>query len=167
VGKGTKVQIYLPSTTERVRAGQQPSQLPGGFQGTETILVVDDEGMVRQLLYESLAELGYSILDAKDGSEALRIAESHIGQIDLLLTDLVMPGMNGKELAQRFVLVHPESKVLFVSAYPGESAEFDLAANSNCGFVAKPFTIDILAGKVRALLSAALHGRRIEAASGS
>jgi PAS domain S-box-containing protein len=160
VGKGTKVRVYLPSTTERVRAGQQPAQLPEELRGTETILIVDDEGMVRQLLYESLAELGYTILDARDGFDALQIAENYTKQIDLLLTDLVMPVMNGRALAQRFTLMHPESKVLFVSGYPGESCEIDVEPNSRYAFLAKPFAFDILVRKVRALLNGALLARQ-------
>lgn len=113
----------------------------------ETILVVDDEDGVRTLAQDVLEMQGYAILNTGDPRQALRIARGHPGPIDLLLTDVVMPLMNGRELADRLVAIRPDTKVLFMSG-------FDVSGMLEPGapFVAKPFDVDTLVRKVRDVL---------------
>ena len=115
----------------------------------ETILVADDEAQVRSLARDILQGAGYCVLEAEDGEQALRVAENHQGAIHVLLTDIMMPGINGKELAGRFIVLRPDAKAIFMS---GRVAE----VISNAGglipadaFLAKPFTAERLLSKVR------------------
>ena len=117
LGKGTAFKVYLPrigEAAEEVRAKLARSTAPGG---RETILLLEDEASLRELVQEWLAEMSYAVLEAKSGAEALEISKSHSGSIHLLLTDVVMPGMSGRELAERLVSPRPEMKVLFISGY--------------------------------------------------
>ena len=102
-----------------------------------------------------ILDTGYRILDAGDGDEALRVAQNHEGPIHLLLTDLVMPGMNGKELAQRLEGLRPEAKVLYMSGYAGDILTPEGAGETDGSFLAKPFRLDSLAAKVREVLGSA------------
>jgi PAS domain S-box-containing protein len=155
VDKGTTFRLFFPRAKEEILAEPEMAMVPRELRGTETILVVDDEGLVRQLLYESLAAVGYQVLEAKDGLEALRVATDHTERIDLLLTDMVMPGMDGLELAQHHIKLHPESKVLFISGYPGRPGDARFTLDSRYAFLAKPVALDSLARQVRALLNRA------------
>ena len=117
VGMGTTFRIYLPRVegepTEVVSA-DRPQKLKGG---TETVLLVEDEDIVRKLCIGILEGLGYKVLPAGNGDEAITLALGYGERIDLLLTDVVMPGMNGRELANRLARIHPETRVLFTSGY--------------------------------------------------
>ncbi len=113
----------------------------------ETILVVEDEDNVRAFVRDTLTLKGYTVLDTDDPQQALRIAREHAGPVHLLLTDAVMPRMNGKELAERLEPIRPQMKVLFMSAYTVSEV-----AASGQSFIAKPFTLDSLAEKVRHVL---------------
>jgi two-component system, cell cycle sensor histidine kinase and response regulator CckA len=115
----------------------------------ETVLVVDDESRVRALARDILVGAGYRVLEAEDGEDALRVAEGHPGTIHVLLTDIMMPGMNGKELADRLVALRPDIKMIFMS---GRAAEVISDAGVLIpveSFLAKPFTVDRLLNKVR------------------
>ena len=115
----------------------------------ETILVVDDEALVRSLARDILLDAGYRVLEAEDGEQALRIAEEHPGAIHVLLTDVVMPGLNGKELAARVAALRPDTRMIFMS---GRAAEVIGEAGVLIPvdtFLAKPFTVDRLLNKVR------------------
>jgi two-component system, cell cycle sensor histidine kinase and response regulator CckA len=152
VGQGTSVKVYLPRTSEaadfrRERAAAR--SLPGG---TETILLVEDEPMVRQLATRVLQQLGYSVLEAADGMEALRVAQRHGGTIDLLLTDMVMPQMNGNVLAERLRAVHPRLKVLFISGYSDGMLGQQRLVERKDALLQKPFTPALLARTVRDVL---------------
>jgi PAS domain S-box-containing protein len=164
--KGTRFRIFLPKTKEKLRPELEVAIVPQEFRGTETILIVDDEGSMRQFLYESLAAIGYTILEAQDGFEALQVAESYTQRIDLLLTDIVMPGMDGWELAQHHIRLHPESKVLFVSACSGKPSDPCFTSDSRYSFLPKPFALDTLRGRVRALLDREPSVRKHAAAAG-
>jgi two-component system, cell cycle sensor histidine kinase and response regulator CckA len=118
-----------------------------GRGGSETVLLVEDEESVRQLAREVLETGGYQVLEAPDGGQALQLAEQHAGPIALLLTDVVMPGITGPDLARRLGARRPELKVLFVSGYLERGAGGPGPAASP--FLQKPFTADVLAGKVR------------------
>ncbi len=154
-GLGTTIKVYLP------RIEGQPGATPDtdgesreALQGTETILVVEDEDGVRQRMQRTLESYGYSVLDAHDGFDACRISGNHEGSIDLVLTDLVMPRMNGLELARRIRAERPEVRVLYTSGYTDRfvSREVD-RAELGSAFLQKPFTKAGLAQSVRETLS--------------
>ncbi len=152
VGQGTSVKVYLPRTSEAAefrRRERAARSLPGG---AETILVVEDEQMVRQLATRVLQQLGYSVLEAADGMEALRVAQRHSGTIDLLLTDMVMPQMSGNVLAERLRAAHPRLKVLFMSGYSDGMLGQQPLVERKDGLLQKPFTPALLAHTVRDVL---------------
>lgn len=153
VGQGTAFKVYLPrvdDAIESVRSEQDAAVLP---QGTETILVVEDEPGVRSLVCAALEQLGYRVLEASLGSQALLMAERHAGPIHLLLTDVVMPQMNGPEVAARLLARRPGVKVLFMSGYADNAIVHHSIIDPGAAFLQKPFDTDVLAYKVRAVLS--------------
>jgi CheY-like chemotaxis protein len=115
----------------------------------ETILVVDDEAQVRTLARDILLGAGYRVLEAEDGEQALRVAEDHRGAIHVLLTDIMMPGINGKELADRFLVVRPDAKAIFMSGRAAEVISDAGVLIPVDAFLAKPFTVERLLNKVR------------------
>jgi CheY-like chemotaxis protein len=115
----------------------------------ETILVVDDEAQVRTLARDILLGAGYRVLEAEDGEQALRVAEDHPGVIHVLLTDIMMPGINGKELADRLLIARPETKPIFMSGRAAEVISDAGVLIPVDAFLAKPFTVDRLLNKVR------------------
>jgi CheY-like chemotaxis protein len=119
------------------------------------------------MLYEFLAAVGYRVLEAKDGVEALRVGRRHTERIDLLLTDMVMPGMDGLELARQHSELHPESKVLLVSGYPEKPSEACLPLDSRYAFLAKPVMLESLARHVRALLDREAPAGKLANAAGA
>ena len=121
-------------------------------RGSETVLVVEDESEVRALVQRILEEFGYAVLSAGEIADAFRLVERHGDPIDLLLTDIVMPEMNGVQLAERLVGLHPEMDVLYMSGYT------DYAIVNPARFIQKPLTPDALARKVRAVLDARTDG---------
>jgi PAS domain S-box-containing protein len=154
-GKGTRVAIYLPRIDEAVAEADAGARSSGESRGTETILVVEDETTVRELARELLELYGYKVLEAAHGEEALRICRTHDGTIHLMLTDVVMPQMNGHELAETLAPLRPGMKVLYMSGYSeGSGVVRDILASKTL-FLRKPFTPDALAEKVRALLNEA------------
>jgi len=152
VGAGSIFRIYLPSANQRADY-PSPQVLTGcRCRGTETIMVVEDDRMVRKLLYESLSDQGYLILCAGDGLEALRIAKSNPKPVDLLLTDLVMLGMNGRTLAEQFNQLGIAFKFLFVSGHPDKLDRIKLFCKFCHSCLTKPFTPDALLTTVREIL---------------
>jgi len=151
-GEGSCFQIYLPSTNQRARCTSPPVITGRECQGTETIMVVEDDGIVQRLLYESLTDQGYLILCAGDGLEALRIAKSNSGRIDLLLTDLVMLGMNGRALAEQFNQMGIASRFLFISGHPDRLVGMKVSRKFCYSCLAKPFTPRALVTTVREIL---------------
>ncbi len=151
-GQGTIVQIFLPATSYPGR--KLPRRDEAGYlpHGAETVLSVEDEPLVRGLTVRILQDLGYNVLEASNGHEALDVARQHQGQIDLLLTDVVMPQMSGRVLAKELRLIRPEVKTLFTSGYIDSTMTdaADLAAMG--GFLQKPFSEAALARKVRDIL---------------
>jgi CheY-like chemotaxis protein len=120
----------------------------------ETVLLVDDERMVRELVGKILRMRGYTVLEANCGADALRICEQHAGPIHLLLTDVLMPEMNGRTLAERVVAVRPHTRVLFMSGYVDGLLATRFERKTEIPLILKPFTSDALARKVREVLSA-------------
>jgi signal transduction histidine kinase/CheY-like chemotaxis protein len=155
VGIGTTFRIYLPRVEEKAvepSKDELPQDLPAG---TETVLVVEDEAIVRDLCVRILERLGYKVLQARNGPEAIVAAEQYVDRIDLLLTDVVMPGMNGSELAKHLVLRHPEMVVLFTSGYTEDVISRHGVLDEGVSFIGKPYTRSALAGKVREVLDKA------------
>ncbi|MBI4594217.1 MAG: PAS domain S-box protein [Candidatus Rokubacteria bacterium] len=153
VGRGTTFRIYLPRATAPAAAAGPPKE-PQALNGAETVLLVEDEGPVRKLVREILSGYGYTVLEAPGGVEALAIFDRHGGQIDLLLTDVVMPGMSGRALAQRLIARRANLKVLYMSGYTDDVIGHHGVLDSQLGYLQKPFTPDCLAGKVREILDA-------------
>jgi PAS domain S-box-containing protein len=155
-GRGTAFKIYLPRVLqgepEHASAGRGPTGLAPG--GAETILLAEDEGLVRELVIEILMQGGYTVLPARDGAEALRISEKHRGPIHLLITDVVMPRMNGRELARRMLSSRPEVKVIYISGYTENAIIHHGVLDPGMHFVQKPFRPSDLVRKVREVLDA-------------
>src|SRR5216683_279433 len=153
-GKGTTFKIYLPrvGATVDTEAAQTaaPSQQPG--QGRETILLVEDEENLRQLTRQSLENQGYRVIDAADGAAAIRLSQAHKGPIHLLLTDVIMPGMNGRELANQVSPSRPEMKVLYMSGYTENHIGHNGTLDQGIILLQKPFTLPALQAKVREVL---------------
>jgi len=153
-GRGTTLKIYLPRLEEIALTPSPLITRSTLAQGSETILVVEDEEEVRALVRGILQARGYAVLEASRPSEALATCKHHEGPIHLLLTDVVMPEMSGPELAERFQGYRGEARVLYMSGYTGDAiVHFGILDSAN-PFVQKPFTTDALAQKVREVLDA-------------
>lgn len=152
VGHGTTCKIYLPRVHEAVQAAESPEPQAASLLGSETVLVVEDDEAVRPLVRGVLHSKGYTVLEASRGEEALAVCNQHPGPIHLLLTDVVMPQMNGRELAERLVPLHPEIKVLYMSGYTDDAVVLHGVLDSGAAFLQKPFTPEALARKVRDVL---------------
>ena len=152
-GRGTSFKIYLPriETPAGASAGPQKGGVAGG---TETILVVEDEPAVLSLSRRALETQGYVVLAASDAAAALRVVERHGGMIHLLLTDVVMPGLSGRELADQLSGQRPGIRVLYMSGYPGDAVVQHGTLPAGSAFLQKPFSPDGLARKVRDVLDA-------------
>jgi two-component system cell cycle sensor histidine kinase/response regulator CckA len=153
-GRGSRFTIYLPRWEGAYAEPPAPVPEPVAAQGVETILVVEDQQNVRGIISEILRRSGYQVLEATDGGEALLICESHPGPIHLVLTDVVMPGMNGRDLARRIEPLKPGAKVLFMSGYTGGVIDNVGAPGAGFAHLQKPFTPESLARKVRQTLDA-------------
>jgi len=123
---------------------------------------VEDETSVRELVRSVLREKGYRVLEASRGGEALELSELYAGRIDLLVTDVVMPQMNGRELARRLVTSRPQTKVLYISGYADNAVWYPGGADAGGAFLQKPFSPDALARKVREILGAPPSRRSLE-----
>jgi len=151
VGAGTRVEVLLPAVekplSEALQGEDERLQ-----RGSETILLVEDEGAVRQLVREFLAGLGYTVLESPEPEAALALCNRHHERIDLLMTDFIMPKMNGRELATRVLAIHPETQVLYMSGYAEELQFRHRTDLKDCVFLSKPFTPKNLADRVREAL---------------
>ena len=153
-GAGTTVRVYLPWVEAEPVPEPKPPVAPEEMatRGTETVLLVEDEDMVRRMTREVLEGAGYRVLEASSGFEALRVSAGHGGRLDLLLTDVVMPGMSGRELAERLAPVRPGMKVLYMSGHTDDAIFHHGVTQAGTGFLQKPFTPDALERRVRDLL---------------
>ncbi len=149
---GTTFKIYLPQIGKIFTNANPSLTKPKSYRGTETILLVEDEKIVRDLAYTILTGHGYTVLQAGDGREALSVAQQRQKAIHLLLSDVVMPKIGGIELASQLKAIHPETKVLLMSGYSVNIVERQDLDGTNTNFLNKPFTVDTLARKVRELL---------------
>jgi PAS domain S-box-containing protein len=153
-GVGTTFSVYLPAARAAARLEGDGAGLPAANGGSETVLLVEDEDIVRSLARRILHGSGYEVIEAGSGEEALRLARGHDGHIDLLLTDVVMPGMNGRELADRLTELRPGTRVVYMSGYT-EDVVLQRGISGDRAFLAKPFTATALAQEVRDVLDGA------------
>jgi len=153
VGVGTTFKIYLPRVDEEAK--QTRDKAPGPLlRGVETVLLVEDEASLREMLREVLDANGYSVLVARDGAEALQVAAAHAGPIQLMITDVIMPGMTGPKIVDLVVPTRPEMRVLFVSGYSDESVTRHGLTGPGRTFLSKPFGPEVFLRKVRESLDA-------------
>jgi two-component system, cell cycle sensor histidine kinase and response regulator CckA len=148
VGVGTTVSIYLPVAEGAVDIADGQTSAPVA-RGTETVLLVEDEAGLKHLIRRTLTRYGYTVLESENVNDALDIAEHHEGRIDLLLSDVIMPGLNGPDLAQRIVRLRPEIRVLYVSGFTNSIALGAESLSARASLLQKPFTPQALAAKVR------------------
>ena len=151
-GAGTTFKIYLPRVDEAA-VPERRGQPADALGGSETILLVEDSDPLRDIASRVLERRGYTLLEASDGETALAIAAQHSGKIDLLLTDVVMPEMNGRQLAERLTALRPALKVLYMSGYAGDAVTRRGVIERGMAYLQKPFTPDALARKVREVLN--------------
>jgi len=148
-GRGTTFKIYLPVVGGEV---EKPAEPPPARPGSETVLLVEDEEGLRELIDELLEESGYHVLAAENPTKAIEIAERHEGVIHLLLTDVVMPQMNGRELARRVKQRRPDVRVLYMSGYTEDTIANQGVLEAGSSLISKPFTQESLSRKLRELL---------------
>ena len=181
-GQGTAFRVYLPRIEQTVEPPErvfsapraEPAASPagdpsarGGVRGEEagaapareTVLLVEDAGRVREVVREILEINGYDVLEARHGADALEISGRHRGRIDLMVTDVVMPEMSGRELAQRLAPLRPDMRVLYMSGHTDDAIVRHGVLDAGIAFISKPFTPDALAAKVRAVLDAPSRSR--------
>lgn len=151
-GQGTTFKIYLPLATDAVEAPKTPNAAAAPAHGSETILLVEDEESVRSLVRDFLTSSGHTVLEAGDGPDAIHLAETHTGRIDLLVSDVVMPSISGRELSIELKKRLPHLKVLFISGYTDDSVVRHGVIEGDVAFLQKPFTMRSLASKVREVL---------------
>ena len=151
IGQGSTFTIFLPRVDEAVQWNRQSDLANGSVRGSETILLVEDEESLRALTRTVLEQSGYTVLEADCGSRAIEISRQYQGHIHLLLTDMVMPAMNGRAVAKKLMPIHPEMRVIYMSGYAGYNPGG--ATSSEAIFLCKPFTRDALVRKVHEVLN--------------
>jgi CheY-like chemotaxis protein len=151
-GRGSCFKIYLPIVEQAPDRGPRETVPARPLAGKETVLIAEDSDVVRRLLHEILRVQGYTLLEARHGAEALQMSREFPGTIDLLVTDMVMPHMSGRELAHHVSPERPGMKILYMSGYTEEAIARDGVLDPGTAFLEKPFTPDSLARKIRELL---------------
>ena len=152
MNRGTAFKIFLPRIEQGVDVVYQPPDIVGDLNGDETILVVEDQPEVRSVVHRALSRRGYRVLMATNGHEAVEIAMAHVDPIDLLITDVVMPGLSARELAERFRRQHPAGRVLYMSGYTDDTVVQRGILEQSVEFIQKPFTPATLLRRVREVL---------------
>jgi nitrogen-specific signal transduction histidine kinase len=163
-GLGTVFKIYFPVTEESIQERVEERVPDDALRGAETILVVDDSEALRPVVTRTLRHYGYAVLEAASGEEAIRLAEREPSPIHLVLTDIVMPGMSGPELARELLRWHPALRVLFMSGYAENAIVREGLRHPSAGFIEKPFSPETLAREVRRALDAAPVSRELSSA---
>jgi PAS domain S-box-containing protein len=156
-GKGTTFKVYLPRVSEAVEEKRKQAEPLAEYNGKETILLVEDEEAVRELASLILNAKGYLVLSAPSAQEAEHFSATHRGEIHLLLTDIMMPGASGHELAKRITARHPRTRILYMSGYTDNVLALEGVLEAGVSFLQKPFTPGALAKKVREVLDAPVH----------
>jgi CheY-like chemotaxis protein len=154
-GRGTTFRIYLPRADSASSAPERGPSATAPTGGTETILLVEDEDGVRELARDILRANGYTVLEARNGAEGLLLGERHQGPLELLLTDVVMPRMSGRELAERLTPLRPDLSVLYMSGYTDDAVIRHGVLGAGTAFLQKPFTPAVLVQRVRETLDTA------------
>ena len=157
-GRGTTFKVYLPLCKESLRE-EAPPPLAKPLTGVETVLLAEDEGGVRGLIHEYLEELGYHVMEASNGAEALELARQNITRIDIVLTDAIMPKMSGSELCRQLRILRPEIKILMMTGYTDAGVCDEIRA-AGLELLSKPFSRRILATKIREMLDGAMPAAR-------
>jgi two-component system, cell cycle sensor histidine kinase and response regulator CckA len=152
IGRGTTFKVYLPRFDEGAQEFKRKAEVQDALQGTETILLTEDEEVVRKLSVRVLEMFGYQVLAAADGEAALRICERYEKPIHLLISDVIMPGMSGYDLADHLSRLRPAMKLLLMSGYTNDATILQRILNEGVNFIQKPFTPNALAHKVREVL---------------
>jgi DNA-binding NtrC family response regulator len=155
IGKGTTFTITFPLAEPEPRtAKSEPVDRQGASSGTETILLVEDEHDLRKMAAQALELSNYTVIEASCGEEALKVFSEAGRDVDLLLTDVIMPGIGGGELVKRATQMRPELRVLYMSGYTDDSVVRHGVSDSEVAFLQKPFTLDMLSRRVREVLDA-------------
>jgi CheY-like chemotaxis protein len=154
INQGSTFKIYLPSATLSVTGPAAPRPSSRVLKGTETVLLVEDQAEVRTVTRETLRRHGYTVIEAASGADALGVAREHPGPIQLVLTDVVMPGMSGRQMAAEISVQRPGIRVLYTSGYTDEVIVHHGVLEPGLAFVQKPYTTDGLLQKVREVLDA-------------
>lgn len=162
LNEGTTFRVYFPRADENQAKSRLQNISPSIKRGSETILIVEDEAMVRSLTRQVLEECGYTVYEAGNGIEALNVCESINFEIDMVLTDVVMPKMGGRELGDKLRQLRSELPILFTSGYADDAELRDYIGESQSNFIAKPFTFEELAVKVRDFLDSKNRGRHLD-----
>ena len=152
LGRGTEFRIYFPCTDGEADRLSWLVKEEQRLQGAATVLIIEDEPSVRGVAARVLRERGYTVLEASGGAEAMRAMQEFVGEIHLVLADVVMPGMNGREIVSQIAVARPGIKALFVSGYAGDAIAHHGVLDSDVTLLKKPFTADDLLGKVREVL---------------
>ncbi len=152
-GQGAAFKIYLPAVEQPVESSEPAASPLEKLEGSETILLVEDEISVRELISQYLRDMGHTVAEASDGAEALDVARRYQGPVHMLVTDMVMPKMSGRELADRLLQQNPQLKVLFISGYTSDSAARHGILEGEMAFLQKPFGLRDLARKIREVLN--------------
>jgi len=150
--KGTVFKIYLPMVEETVVTAKEKAEIREKLSGSETILVVEDEEPVLGLIEKALKQFGYHLITARDGFEAINKVKNFEGTIHLLLSDVVMPNLSGKELSLKIKKLHPETRICFMSGYTDNAIVHHGVLDENTNFIQKPFSPDVLLKKLREVL---------------
>lgn len=153
VDKGTTFKIYLPEVQEKIEPISTETENKGAAAGSETVLFVEDEQSVRELVGDYLRGAGYHVIEAEDGEHALKAAAAHKGPIHILVTDVVMPHMSGSELAAKLAAVRPEIKVLFISGYTDDTVFRHGVLEGGVAYLQKPFNLKSVSQKIRDVLN--------------
>ncbi|MBU1162059.1 MAG: response regulator, partial [Proteobacteria bacterium] len=151
-GQGTTFKIYLPGVEMADEPVQREINSFGRLRGSETVLLVEDDKSLRNMAQKVFKQQGYSVLEAKNGEDALKVAEAHEGPIHLMITDVVMPGMTGRELAERIQSIRPETKVVYMSGYTNNAISHHGVLEPGLNFIEKPFTPENVMRKIREVL---------------
>jgi PAS domain S-box-containing protein len=152
LGYGSTFKIYLPRVDQPVQQSRASEPESGLCHGTETVLLVEDEASVRTLTRSLLEEGGYTVIEASNGAQALEVASRHAGPIHVLLTDVVMPGMNGRVLAQKMITSWPKMKVIYISGYTGSFSSREELFDATATLIPKPFSRAMLLRRLREAL---------------
>ena len=152
LGRGSTFRVYLPRIEEALDAALSPQESTAPRHGSETILLVEDEEAVRNLLRDILRRFGYTVLEASNGPEAIEICHSHLGPIHLVITDMVMPQMSGWEVAEAVGMLRPKARIIYMSGYIEHVVVEERVLEAGVAFLGKPFTPETLGRKVREVL---------------